>query len=123
MINIEIDRLHSIKNSMVTTRRSGSVEGKDPRRLFIDNLPFDATEEDLEAYFERYGDIESVKIPQCRFTNNSRGFGFVAFIHKNMANEALDDGPHNILGRTIRVELARAKLEPKKNHSKRYQPY
>lgn len=100
-----------------------NVERKNPRWLFIDNLSFDATEEDLEAYFERYGDIESVRIPRCRYTNSSRGIGFIAFTHKSMANKALVDGPHDILGRTIRVDLARAKRQDKNNHSKRYQPY
>lgn len=122
LIGNEIDRLHSIKNSMIANR-SRSVDRMNSRRLFVENLPFDTTEEDLEAYFDRYGDIETVNIPLCRYTNRSRGFGFVEFTHKNMANEALDDGPHEISGRTIRVNLARTKSELKNKYSKRYQPF
>ena len=52
-------------------------------RLFVGNLSFDVTENDLQDLFTQAGAVNSVNIMQDRSTGRSRGFGFV-----DMANEA-----------------------------------
>ena len=53
--------------------------------LYVGNLPFNATEADVKALFERHGQVDSVKLINDRETGKPRGFGFV-----DMApNEAL----------------------------------
>ena len=52
-------------------------------KIFVGNLPFDATDNDLQDLFEQAGAVTSVSILQDRETGRSRGFGFV-----EMANQA-----------------------------------
>jgi RNA recognition motif-containing protein len=45
--------------------------------IYVANINFRATEDDLKELFARYGEVSSVKILKDRETNRSRGFGFV----------------------------------------------
>ena len=45
--------------------------------IYVGNLPFTATEQDVKALFERHGKVESVKLINDRETGKPRGFGFV----------------------------------------------
>lgn len=120
--NDEIDRLRSIKHSM-GARRFNS-EGQDTRRLFVRNLEYDTTEQDLEDYFEKYGTISSIKIGRYPITKFSRGFGFVEFTSSLMADTALDNQPHYIGGRKVDACLARSQMDTyKKSKDNKYKPY
>jgi len=46
--------------------------------IYVGNLPFNATEQDVKTLFERHGKVESVKLINDRETGKPRGFGFVA---------------------------------------------
>ena len=45
--------------------------------IYIGNLSYEVTEEDLKQAFEAFGEVESVKIIKDKYTNRSKGFGFV----------------------------------------------
>ena len=45
--------------------------------IYVGNLPFNATEQDVRALFERHGTVEGVKLINDRETGKPRGFGFV----------------------------------------------
>jgi len=45
--------------------------------IYVGNLPFNATEQDVKTLFERHGTVESVKLINDRETGKPRGFGFV----------------------------------------------
>jgi len=47
------------------------------KRLYVGNLPFDATAEDVRAAFEAYGTVHDVSLVTDRDTGRPRGFGFV----------------------------------------------
>ena len=47
------------------------------KTLYVGNLPWSATPEDLTTYFSEYGQVVSSRIIKERETNRSRGFGFV----------------------------------------------
>ncbi|MEW6585640.1 MAG: RNA-binding protein [Nitrospirota bacterium] len=59
------------------------------RKMYVGNIPYDATEEDLRELFSEYGEIESVKIIQDQFTNRSKGFGFVEMVNEEDAKKAI----------------------------------
>ena len=50
-----------------------------PVRLFVGNLPYDATEEDIRAHFSTAGNVLNVFVPLDRETGRKRGFAFVEF--------------------------------------------
>ena len=76
------------------------------KKLYIGNLPWSATEEELRELFGAFGNIESVAIITDRETGRSRGF---AFIEMDDGGEAAIDGLNGqeLQGRTLTVNEAR----------------
>ena len=76
--------------------------------IYISNLPFTATEEDLAQLFHPYGEIASVRLITDRYTGRSRGFGFVEMPDATEAHEAITDlNGTAVGGRTLTVSEAR----------------
>ena len=61
-----------------------------PAKLFVGNLSFQATEEDLRELFQQAGTVESVRIVTDQFTGRPRGFGFVEMATKEEAAKAVE---------------------------------
>jgi RNA recognition motif-containing protein len=76
------------------------------KTIYVGNLPFDASEADVRALFEKHGNVQSVKLITDRDTGRPRGFGFVDM--DNGAEEAIAalDGTE-FGGRSLRVNEAR----------------
>jgi RNA recognition motif-containing protein len=74
--------------------------------IYVGNLPFNATEQDLRALFERHGTVESVKLINDRETGKPRGFGFVDMpqAEAQAAIEALNG--QQLGGRPLRINEA-----------------
>jgi RNA recognition motif-containing protein len=77
------------------------------KRLYVGNLPFDATTEGVRAAFEAFGTVHDVTLVTDRDTGRSRGFGFVE-IDAQSANAAIE-GLNNkdFGGRDLTVNEAR----------------
>ena len=61
-----------------------------PAKLFVGNLSFQATEEDLRELFQQAGTAETVRIITDQFTGRPRGFGFVEMATKEEATKAVE---------------------------------
>ena len=59
-------------------------------KLFVGNLSFQATEEDLRELFQQAGNVETVRIITDQFTGRPRGFGFVEMATKEEALKAVE---------------------------------
>ena len=76
-------------------------------QLFIGNLSFKLSEEDLKATFSEFGTVLEVKLPLERGTTKKRGFGFVTFETPEQAQAAIDGlNGKEISGREIRINFA-----------------
>ncbi len=76
--------------------------------LKVDNLTYRTSTEDLERYFDKYGDVGDIYIPRDRHRRESRGFAFVRFYEKRDAEDAIDGLDGQVIdGREIRVTLAK----------------
>lgn len=77
------------------------------KKIYVGNLPYTATENDIRDLFARYGNVNSVNIVNDRETGRPRGFGFVQMEDKeaDAAISALDGQEFG--GRTLRVNEAR----------------
>jgi RNA recognition motif-containing protein len=77
------------------------------KKIYVGNLPFSSTEEDLRAVFERHGSVESVNVITDRETGRPRGFAFVEMDDASAADDAIRalDGS-DLGGRSIRVNEA-----------------
>ena len=79
------------------------------KSIYVGNLPWSATEEQIQDLFANYGTVHSVKLITDRETGRARGFGFVEMddAEASTAIEALDNSSFG--GRTLRVNEARPK--------------
>ncbi|MFP4258579.1 MAG: RNA recognition motif domain-containing protein [Desulfovermiculus sp.] len=77
------------------------------KKMYVGNLPFSSTEDDLRDLFSQYGEVQSANIIYDRETGRSRGFGFVEMAEESAdsAIEALNGNEFG--GRTLRVNEAR----------------
>lgn len=76
--------------------------------LYVSNLSYSTSEQDLEDKFANFGKITSVKIIKDPNTRKSRGFGFVTFEEADDAEKAIEKMNNSeIDGRAVRVEKAR----------------
>lgn len=81
-------------------------------RLFVGNLSFKLTENDLLDVFSPYGDVMQVRIILDRETGRPRGFGFVTMGSEEDANKAIDAlNGQNVEGRPLTVNIARPREE------------
>lgn len=78
-----------------------------PKSIYVGNLPWSATEEQVQSLFADYGPVETVKLVSDRETGRARGFGFVEMDEPGATSaiEALDGS--NFGGRTLRVNEAK----------------
>lgn len=61
------------------------------KKLYVGNISFKATEEDIKELFARSGEVESVKIITDAHTGNPKGFGFVEMATEEDAKKAIDE--------------------------------
>ncbi|GIY75507.1 hypothetical protein CEXT_318551 [Caerostris extrusa] len=66
------------------------------RKLFVGGIDSDVTENDLKAYFEKFGVITGCTIHRNRDTGKSRGFGFVTFKDPSSIDDVQNSRPHTI---------------------------
>ena len=80
--------------------------------IYVGSLSYDVNEEELKQAFEAFGEVESVKIIKDKYTNRSKGFGFVEMSGKSNALSAIDGlSGTELKGRTIKVNKAKARFE------------
>jgi cold-inducible RNA-binding protein len=75
-------------------------------KLFIGNLSFKLSDDDIRELFEKFGKITEVAIPTNRETGRPRGFAFITFETEDSAKKALTLDGHEVDGRKIRVSIA-----------------
>jgi len=81
-------------------------------KLYVGNLSYEVTEEDLKQSFEQFGQVESVAIITDKFTGKSKGFGFVEMASKAEGQSAIDGlNGKELKGRTLNVNEARPRTE------------
>lgn len=88
--------------------------------IYVSNLSFAVVDEDLRSYFAEYGEVTSAKVIMDKYTNRSKGFGFVEMSDDAAAEKAIAelDGA-TVDGRAIKVSVARPKEErPARTSSK-----
>jgi len=81
-------------------------------KLFVGNLGFDVTENDLQDFFAGFGPVTEVNLITDRDTGRSRGFAFVTMATPEGAKAALEGSAgKNIKGRNLKVSEARPREE------------
>src|SRR3989304_472015 len=83
------------------------------KKLYVGNVPYQATEEELRSFFEQAGvTVESAALVRDRYSGEPRGFGFVEIVDDNQAQQAIDSlNGKDFLGRNLLVNEARPPRE------------
>ena len=81
--------------------------------IYVGNLTYEATENDVRQLFETFGEVTSVKIITDKYTGQSRGIGFIEMTNKKEALAAISDlNDKELKGRALKVNEA----QPKKTY-------
>ncbi len=87
--------------------------------IYVGNLPYSATEEELRAAFAAFGDVTSVNLITDKFSGQSKGFAFVEMADNASADnaiKALNETPMG--GRSIKVNQAKPRGERSSGRSR-----
>lgn len=89
-------------------------------KLYVGNLPYSVTEDDLKETFSEFGDLGEVTVITDKFSGQSKGFGFVEMPNNSEADAAIKAlNESNYKGRNIKVNEAR----PRGDRPQRRQRY
>lgn len=90
-------------------------------KLFVAGLAFAATDDDLNTYFSRVGEVLSARVARDRETQRSRGFGFVEMATPELAQKAIDTLDGTMLaGRAITVKASEPQERRPSGGARRY---
>lgn len=91
--------------------------------IYVSNLPFAVVDEDLRSYFAEYGEVTSAKVIMDKYTNRSKGFGFVEMTDDAAAEKAIAElNGATVEGRQIRVNVARPKEDKPARQPRQQKP-
>lgn len=80
--------------------------------IYIGNLSFDTTEDQLRQAFESFGEVSTVNIVTDKYTGKPRGFAFVEMSGKDESNAAISGlNGHELNGRTLNVNEAKPRAQ------------
>ena len=88
------------------------TRGESTMNIYIGNIPYGMSDEDLGDLFGSFGEVSSAKIIMDRETGRSKGFGFVEMPNSSEAENAIRDlNDKEVSGRNLRVNEARPREE------------
>jgi RNA recognition motif-containing protein len=80
--------------------------------IYVSNISFKSSEDELRELFEQHGEVSSVKIILDRETQRSRGFGFVEMPDNSEAKQAIEElNGYSLQGKDLNVNEARPKTD------------
>jgi RNA recognition motif-containing protein len=80
--------------------------------IYVGNLSYEVTEDDLKKAFEIFGEVDSAKVIKDKYTGKSKGFGFVMMPDKAKAESAIQGlNGKDLKGRNLNVNEARPRTE------------
>jgi RNA recognition motif-containing protein len=85
--------------------------------LYVGNLANEVTDEDLQNAFAHYGEVSSAKVIKDKFSNLSRGFGFVEMPNNSEADTAIKSlNGEDLKGKSLQISEARPKSEKRRGN-------
>jgi cold-inducible RNA-binding protein len=92
----------------------------DLMKLYVGNLPYNISDDQLNAMFSKFGTPDSARVITDRDTGQSKGFGFVEFSNDEQAKQAMSLHGTDFGGRSLTVNEARPRNESGGNRRSRY---
>ena len=80
--------------------------------IYVGNLSYEVTEENLKESFEVFGEVETINVIKDNYSGRSKGFGFVEMSNNADAQSAINGlNDKELKGRTVKVNMARPRTE------------
>jgi cold-inducible RNA-binding protein len=76
------------------------------KKIYVGNLSFNTTQDDLQTEFSKYGEIEQLKLITDMETGRSKGFAFITFATSEAMESSLEKNGEDFDGRPLRVNQA-----------------
>jgi len=87
--------------------------------IYVGNLSYETTEEDLKKAFEVYGAVDTVRVIKDNYSGRSKGFGFVEMPTRSEAQSAIEGlNGKDLKGRSLNVSEARPRSEGRRGGSR-----
>ncbi len=83
------------------------LENQEMNKIYVGNLPYGTTEDELDSLFSENGQILNINIIKDRETGRSKGFAFVEFSSDDQVQQALKMDGFKLQGRPLKVSVAR----------------
>ncbi len=84
-------------------------------KVYVGNISYKATEDDIKELFLKIGDVESVKIIKDAYTGKPKGFGFIEMVSKEDTKRAIEElNGKTFMERTLSVSKARPQRKEKR---------
>uniref|UniRef100_A0AC35TYN5 RNA-binding protein squid n=1 Tax=Rhabditophanes sp. KR3021 TaxID=114890 RepID=A0AC35TYN5_9BILA len=113
----------SIKNNInISPESNGNLpqpqhpihsKGNEDKKIFVGGIPYEITDEDLSAFFEKFGKVNLAQVKYDRLTQRSRGFAFVEFAESDGCENALRERVQSIKDKQIEVKPAKSRENKK----------
>jgi RNA recognition motif-containing protein len=88
--------------------------------IYVGNISYEVTEDDLKQAFGAFGQVENVKIIKDKWSGQPRGFGFVEMPERAEAHSAISGlNGKDLKGRTVKVDKARSRSESRRGGGRR----
>ena len=89
--------------------------------MYIGNLPYNVSEEELREMFSEFGTVDSIKLIIDKFSGQSKGFGFIQMSNNSEADQAIKAlNKTNVKGRDIKVNQAEPQGKRTQRKQRRY---
>ena len=89
--------------------------------IYVGNLSYQTTEDELRDLFAEFGDVVSAKLIVDKFTGQSKGFGFVEMSNNSEAQKAMDElNGRDVNGRNVTVNQARPRQDRSRGGGRGY---
>ncbi len=76
-------------------------------KIYVGNISYQTTEEDLKEHFEKAGEVINVKIITDRDTGRNRGFGFIEMTEEGVSQAIEELNDKEFMGRNLKVSVAK----------------
>uniref|UniRef100_A0A3B0MVB7 RNA-binding protein, putative n=1 Tax=Theileria annulata TaxID=5874 RepID=A0A3B0MVB7_THEAN len=104
---VPIDEVNQEQSEGEDNKSSVDDEKINANRIFITRIAFEATKDDLEDYFKKFGTVYDAYCPkQNNYSGLNKGFGFISFENEESIKKVFETGPHVIMGREVIVDRA-----------------
>ena len=118
---IKDDKTIKDENKTNNNNNNNQTSSLNPKRLYLRNLPFKISEDDIRKKFEQYGVLSEIHIPVNYKTNESFGYGYISYETTDSSVLALSkmDGQY-FMGRKLHISIADEKKEKVSSFIKKY---